>query len=59
LPPGAFRLDRRSKKSIFDPTLPEVLDEKGALPHDVFFAAQSRPYRAIILEDEVMGNRCP
>ncbi len=57
LAPKVFRLDWEKKKSIFDPAPLEVLDQKGADPERIFFAAQSCPYRAIILEDEETGER--
>jgi ferredoxin len=49
--PKVFRIDWERKKSVFDPAPLEVLDEKGADPETIFRAAQSCPYRAIILED--------
>jgi hypothetical protein len=50
-------LDWEKKKSIFDPAPLEILDEKGDTPEKVFVAAQSCPYRAIVLEDKVTGER--
>jgi ferredoxin len=49
--PKVFRIDWERKKSVFDPAPLEVLDENGADPETIFRAAQSCPYRAIILED--------
>jgi len=57
LAPKVFRLDWEKKKSIFDPAPLVLLDEKGADPERIFFAAQSCPYRAIILEDEDTSER--
>ena len=56
LAPGVFKLDWQKKKSVFDPAPLEVLDENGAKPEDVFLAAQSCPYGAIILEDADTGE---
>ena len=55
--PKVFRLDWRKRKSLFDPAPLEVLNEKGADPETIFLAAQSCPYRAIILEDADTGER--
>jgi ferredoxin len=49
--PKVFRIDWERKKSVFDPAPLEVLDENGADPETILRAAQSCPYRAIILED--------
>jgi ferredoxin len=57
LAPKVFRLDWEKKKSIFDPAPLEVLDEKGDTPEKIFAAAQTCPYRAIILEDRETGER--
>jgi ferredoxin len=57
LAPKVFRLDWEKKKSIFDPAPLVILDEKGADPERIFFAAQSCPYRAIVLEDQETGER--
>ena len=57
LAPKVFRLDWEKKKSIFDPAPLVVLDEKGADPERIFYAAQSCPYRAIVLEDQDTGER--
>lgn len=57
LAPGVFKLDWDRKKSIFDPAPLEVLDEGSATPEEIFLAAQSCPYRAIILEDAQTGER--
>jgi ferredoxin len=57
LAPKVFRLDWEKKKSIFDPAPLVLLDEKGADPERIFYAAQSCPYRAIVLEDEETGER--
>ena len=50
LAPKVFRLDWQKKKSVFDPAPLEVLDETGAKPEELFLAAQSCPYRAIVLQ---------
>jgi ferredoxin len=57
--PKVFRLDWEKKKSIFDPVPLELLDDraKGTDPELVFFAAQSCPYRAIVLEDDETKER--
>lgn len=55
--PRVFRLDWSKRKSVFDPAPLEVLDEKGENPESIFLAAQSCPYRAIILEDADTGER--
>jgi ferredoxin len=57
LAPKVFHLDWEKRKSVFDPAPLEVLDEKGDAPDKIFFAAQSCPYKAIILEDEVSGEQ--
>jgi ferredoxin len=57
LAPGIFRLDWSKKKSVFDPAPLQVLEDKGTKPEDIFRAAQSCPYRAILLEDQVTGER--
>ncbi len=57
LAPEVFRLDWSKRKSMFDPAPLEKIGEVGADPDKVFFAAQSCPYRAIILEDSVDGER--
>ena len=57
LAPKVFRLDWEKKKSVFDPAPLVLLDKKGADPERIFYAAQSCPYRAIILEDEETGER--
>lgn len=57
LAPKVFRLDWDKKKSIFDPAPLEILDEKGDVPEKIFVAAQSCPYKAIILEDRETGER--
>ena len=51
LAPKMFRLDWSRKKSVFDPAPLEMLDDRETAPADIFRAAQSCPYRAIILED--------
>ena len=56
LAPGVFRLDWTKKKSVFDPPSLEVLEGTGTKPEDIFRAAQSCPYRAIILEDKDTGE---
>jgi ferredoxin len=57
LAPKNFRLDWEKKKSVFDPAPLELLDEKSEDPERIFFAAQSCPFRAIVLEDEETGER--
>ncbi|MBI3859589.1 MAG: ferredoxin [Thaumarchaeota archaeon] len=57
LAPGVFRLDWSKKKSVFDPAPLEMLEDKDAAPGDTFRAAQSCPYRAIIMEDADTGER--
>lgn len=57
LAPKNFRLDWEKKKSVFGPAPLELLDEKGEDPERIFFAAQSCPFRAILLEDEETGER--
>ena len=57
LAPKVFRLDWDKKKSVFDPAPLVLLDENAATPEKIFFAAQSCPYRAIVLEDEDTGER--
>jgi ferredoxin len=57
LAPKVFRLDWEKKKSIFDPAPLQLLDEKGADPERIFYAAQSCPYRAIVLEDKETGEQ--
>jgi ferredoxin len=57
LAPKVFRLDWEKKKSIFDPAPLEILDERGDVPERIFVAAQSCPYRAIVLEDRETGER--
>jgi len=59
LAPKVFRLDWSKKKSVFDPAPLELLDERPREtdPNIVFSAAQSCPYRAIILEDDETGER--
>ncbi len=58
LAPKVFRLDPERMKSFFMSRAPlEVLDEKGADPETIFLAAQSCPYKAIILEDAQTGGQ--
>ena len=57
LAPGVFRLDWSKRKSVFDPAPLEVLQDRGTRPADIFRAAQSCPYRAIILEDSETGEK--
>jgi ferredoxin len=57
LAPEIFRLDWSKKKSMFEPAPLEKIGDVGADPDKVFFAAQSCPYRAIILEDATDGER--
>ena len=57
LAPGMFKLDWSKKKSRFDPAPLEMLDDKTTKAEEIFRAAQSCPYRAIILEDLDTGER--
>lgn len=57
LAPGVFSLDWSKKKSRFDPAPLEVREDKEAKAEEIFRAAQSCPYRAIILEDNETGER--
>ena len=57
LAPGTFRLDWSKKKSRFDPAPLEMLDDRTARAEEIFRAAQSCPYRAIVLEDLDTGER--
>jgi len=56
--PKVFRLDEKELKSSFISYAPlTIIDEKGASSNTVFSAAQSCPYKAIILEDESTGEQ--
>lgn len=57
LAPGIFKLDWSKRKSVFDPAPLEMFEDPEAKPGDIFRAAQSCPYRAIILEDAETGER--
>ena len=57
LAPGMFKLDWSKKKSRFDPAPLEVSEDQGAKAEEIFRAAQSCPYHAIILEDLDTGER--
>jgi len=57
LAPKVFRIDWVKRKSSFSAAPIEVSDAKGADNETVFLAAQSCPYRAIILEDADSGER--
>ena len=57
LAPGMFKLDWSKKKSRFDPAPLQVLEGKTAKAEEISRAAQSCPYRAIILEDADTGER--
>ncbi len=57
LAPKVFRLDWSRRKSVFDPAPLEVREDREAKAVDIFRAAQSCPYHAIILEDEATGER--
>ena len=58
LAPRVFKIDEASLKSSFISFAPlVVLDKKGASNNALFMAAQSCPYKAIILEDEVTGEQ--
>ncbi|MDG7027645.1 MAG: ferredoxin [Nitrososphaerota archaeon] len=56
LAPKMFKLDW-SKNSICAPAPREVIEDKETRAEDIFRAAQSCPYRAIILEDVDTGDR--
>ena len=56
LAPNVFRLDWSKKKSVFDPAPLEVFHDTGTRPESIFRAAQSCPYRAIIMEDAESGE---
>ena len=56
--PKVFKLDEAELKSSFISYAPlVVIDEKGASNNTLFRAAQSCPYKAIILEDEATGEQ--
>lgn len=58
LAPKVFRLDEKELKSSFISYAPlTVIDERGASANTIFAAAQSCPYKAIILEDEATGEQ--
>ncbi len=57
LAPRVFRLDWSKKKSVFDPAPLEVFEDRETKSADIFRAAQSCPYRAIVLEDAENGER--
>lgn len=57
LAPGMFKLDWSKKKSVFDPAPLEMVEDSSTKSEDIFRAAQSCPYRAIILEDQDTGER--
>lgn len=57
LAPGMFKLDWSKKKSRFDPAPLELHDDKTTKAETIFRAAQSCPYRAIMLEDLATGER--
>ncbi len=57
LAPRVFRLDWSKKKSVFDPAPLEVFEDGETKSADIFRAAQSCPYRAIVLEDAENGER--
>ena len=58
LAPKVFRLDEKELKSSFISYAPlTIIDEKGASSNTIFRAAQSCPYKAIILEDEATGEQ--
>ena len=51
--PQVFKIDEASLKSSFMAYAPlEVLDKKGASNQTILEAAQSCPYKAIIVEDK-------
>ena len=58
LAPRVFKIDEANLKSSFISYAPLiVLDEKGASNNTLFRAAESCPYKAIILEDEATGEQ--
>jgi ferredoxin len=57
LAPKVFQIDWVKRKSSFSAAPIEVKDAEGADNETVFLAAQSCPYRAIILEDADTGER--
>jgi ferredoxin len=57
LAPGIFHLDWAKKKSVFDPAPLEMTEDASARAEDIFRAAQSCPYRAIIMKDADNGDR--
>ena len=57
LAPGVFHLDWSKKKSLFDPAPLEMSESSKTRAEDIFRAAQSCPYRAIILTDRSTGER--
>jgi ferredoxin len=57
LAPRVFRLDWSKRKSTFDPAPLEMTEDRTARAEDIFKAAQSCPYRAIILKDQETGEK--
>ena len=57
LAPEVFQIDWVKRKSSFSAAPIEVKDETGADNETIFLAAQSCPYRAIVLEDADTGER--
>jgi len=57
LAPEVFHIDWDKKKSFFDPAPLVVANERPPNPERVFKAAQSCPYKAIILEDAETDER--
>lgn len=58
LAPRVFKIDETELKSSFISSAPLViLNEKGATNQTILQAAMSCPYRAIVLEDEITGER--
>jgi len=56
--PKVFKLDEKELKTSFISYAPlTIIDEKGASSNTIFSAAQSCPYKAIILEDEATGEQ--
>lgn len=57
LAPEVFHIDWEKKRSFFDPAPLQVSNPDASTPERIFRAAQSCPYRAIVLEDADTGER--